>query len=151
MKKLLCIISLLVAIKSTAQVKIPTKGEGTMAPAFPVVNSMIVVIQNSSKNVNKALQKNLETYYKGEYRLLANGEALNPKDTANARFFIIPMDRTTTTARNSLGDRFSDTGYKLIISDKQTLIYYESDVSSNYDRLFKEYFIKLEKLRVEGK
>ena len=77
--------------------------------------------------------------------------SLNPKDTANARFFIIPMDRTTTTARNSLGDRFSDTGYKLIITDRLTLIYYESDVSSNYDRLFKEYFTKLEKLRVEGK
>ena len=151
MKKLLCILSLFAAIQVTAQVKMPTIGEGTMAPAFPVANSILVVIQNSSKSVNKALQKNLETYYKGEYRLLANGEALNPKDTANARFFIVPMDRTTTTARNTFGDRFTDTGYKLIITDKVTLTYYESDVSSNYDRLFKEYFTKLEKLRVEPK
>ena len=153
MKKLITLLFLFGTLCTTAQVKIPSLGEGSIAPEFPVENSILVVFKVSKKSINKYLEKNLEKYYKGEYRLLELGESLSPKDTSNTRFFVMAFDRASAGRFTPDGGREGpQTSYIMTMTDRKTnFVYYYPDASSCYNCLFKDYFIKLENLRVGGK
>jgi hypothetical protein len=119
---------------------------------FAGSNTILIVYRDAANSVNKYLEKALENEYHGEYRLIDQGEHLNRKDTAKARYFVMIMPKFTPGHWAPSGDRQGpETEYQMVMTDRTTkTMYYFKKTSSCFSCLFKDYFKKLEQLRGKG-
>lgn len=127
-----------------------TNGQGEIPPDFSSNKTVLIVFKYSRNSVNKYLEKALEKEYTGEYRLLEKDGYVNPKDTANARYFIMTMPKFIPGHFTAGGREGPETEYQMLMTDRVTKkIYYSKDSSTCFSCLFKDYFKKLEKLRAK--
>ncbi len=132
-----------------SMVKLFTSSENEeLPPAFTGSNTTLVIFKTNKKNVDKFLENDIEKYYKGKYLLLEVGEALNPKDTSDTRFFVMVLDRLTYTSATTINRGSSNMEYQITMTDKKLNKIYRYKYSDGcYNCLFKDFFKKLEKLR----
>ena len=157
MKTLLFLISLFLSTNAIGQkytpaqidsmVKLFTYSEEDIAPAFTGTNGTLIVFKHPTNLVNEKLEKNLKEHYKGAYTLLEVGEALNPKDTANSRFFVMVFERTNLGSGTGITTRSTEIEYSMMMTDRKTNKIYRYGLSTScINCLFKKYFTTINKL-----
>jgi hypothetical protein len=161
MKKILLLVFVLLCANAYSQkytqaqidsiVKLSSAAE-EIPPTFIGQGSILVVFMDSRKNINKYLKKELEKQYKGEYRLLEQGEALDKSDTSKTRFFVTIREGYNSAWGSGSTRVSAETFYQMIMVDRLTKkTYTYKTATSCYSCLFEEYFKKLEKLRSQTK
>jgi hypothetical protein len=158
MRKILLAVFIILSCHSHAQNTEPNidslmklmDGQGEIPPDFSSSKTILIVFKDAKNSINKYLEKALENEYTGEYRLLEQGEYISPKDTANARYFIMVMPKFVPGHFTAGGREGPETDYQMWMTDRVTKkVYYSKNTSSCFSCLFKDYFKKLEKIRAK--
>ncbi len=125
-----------------SMVKMVEAGAGEeIAPAFNGTTSTLFIFKNQKNMVNEKLEKNVEEHYKGNYKFLETGEALSPKDTANARFFVMIFDRMQYASGTGVTRTSNEIEYSMTMTDRKTQKIYRYGLSTScINCLFKQYF-----------
>lgn len=126
-----------------SMVKLFTSSENEdLPPAFKGSNTTLVIFKTNKKNVDKFLENDIEKYYKGKYLLLQVGEALNPKDTSDTRFFVMVMDRLAYTSATTINRGSSNMEYQITITDKKLKKYTDTNIVTAATTAYLKIFLK---------
>ena len=130
MKQIMVAFLLLITLYGTAQkskepnldsmMKLMNSKE-EIPPGFNSSTTILIIYKDSRKAVNKYLEKDIEKEYTGEYRLIEEGDRLNPKDTAKARYFMKIVPKFIPGRFTESGRETPDTEYQIMMMDRLTI------------------------------